>query len=63
MAKKEYIKVRLISEESPERGYEKVAKKPAKGLKAGEKLRRRMYNPKTRQHEWFKEKKLPSPKK
>ena len=35
------------------------AKKPTSGLKAKDKLRMKKYNPATKKHEWFVEKKLP----
>ena len=35
------------------------AKKPTSGLKAKDKLRMKKYNPATKKHEWFIEKKLP----
>jgi large subunit ribosomal protein L33 len=59
MAKKTHIKVRLVPEASPDSAFFYYAKKPTKGEKAKNKLKVRKYNPSTRKHEIFVEKKLP----
>ena len=59
MAKKTHIKVRLVPEASPDSAFFYYAKKPTKGEKAKNKLKVRKYNPSTRKHEIFIEKKLP----
>ena len=51
MAKKSSIKVRLVPESKPNSPYFYYVKKPSTGEKA--------YNPATRKHEIFIEKKLP----
>ena len=60
-SKKPYIKVRLVPEDPKmkDHGYYYYAKKPTSGLKAKDKLRMKKYNPATKKHEWFVEKKLP----
>ena len=57
MAKKSSLKVRLVPEEKPDSKYYYYAKKPTAGEKAKEKLKMKKYNPATRKHEWFVEKK------
>ena len=59
MAKKSSIKVRLVPEEKQNNKHYYYAYKPTAGEKAKEKLILRKYNPVTRKHEWFVEKKLP----
>ena len=60
MAKKTYDIVNLVSEDNPKCGFRYTTKKTNKGMKAGNQLRLRKYNPVTRKHEWFVEKKLPN---
>jgi len=59
MAKKTHIKVRLVPESKPNSPFFYYAKKPTKGEKAKDKLKVNKYNPSTRKHEVFVEKKLP----
>ena len=59
MAKKTHIKVRLVPEASPNSAFFYYAKKPTKGEKVKDKLKVNKYNPVTRTHEIFVEKKLP----
>tara|TARA_B110000967_G_scaffold208979_1_gene263138 strand:- start:8086 stop:8277 length:192 start_codon:yes stop_codon:yes gene_type:complete len=59
MAKKTHIKVRLVPELKPDSAFFYYAKKPTKGEKAKDKLKVNKYNPSTRKHEVFIEKKLP----
>ena len=59
MAKKTHIKVRLVPESKPDSPFFYYVKKPAGGEKAKEKLKLKKYNPTTRKHENFVEKKLP----
>ena len=59
MAKKTHIKVRMVPESNPDSKFIYYAKKPTKGEKAKDKLKLRKYNPNTRKHENFVEKKLP----
>ncbi|MAV57029.1 MAG: 50S ribosomal protein L33 [Pelagibacteraceae bacterium TMED247] len=59
MAKKTSIKVRLVPESKPDSAFYYYAKKPSKGEKAKIKLKVKKYNPVTRKHEIFVEKKLP----
>ena len=59
MAKKTSIKVRLVPESKPHSQFYYYVKKPSAGLKAKNKLKARKYNPSTRKHEIFIEKKLP----
>ena len=59
MAKKSSIKVRLVPEAKPTSSFFYYAKKPTKGEKAKVKLKVKKYNPSTRKHEFFVEKKLP----
>ena len=59
MAKKTSIKVRLVPESKPDSAFYYYAKKPSKGEKAKVKLKVKKYNPVTRKHEIFVEKKLP----
>ena len=59
MAKKTHIKVRLVPENNPDSKFIYYAKKPTKGEKAKDKLKLKKYNPNTRKHEFFVEKKLP----
>ena len=58
MAKKTHIKVRMV----PSLNLTAllfITKKPTKGEKAKVKLKIKKYNPNTRKHEFFVEKKLP----
>ena len=59
MAKKSSIKVRLVPESKPNSPFFYYVKKPTAGEKAKNKLKVRKYNPATRKHEVFIEKKLP----
>jgi len=59
MAKKTSIKVRLVPEAKPNSSFFYYVKKPAAGDKAKIKLKVKKYNPSTRKHETFVEKKLP----
>ena len=59
MAKKTSIKVRLVPESKPSSPFFYYVKKPTGGEKAKVKLKARKYNPATRKHEIFVEKKLP----
>ena len=59
MAKKTSIKVRLVPENKPDSPFNYYVKKPSSGDKAKIKLKVKKYNPATRKHEVFVEKKLP----
>ena len=59
MAKKSSVKVRLVPEKKPDSPIFYYVKKPSKGEKAKVKLKLKKYNPQTRKHEIFIEKKLP----
>ena len=59
MAKKSSIKVRLVPEAKPNSPFFYYVKKPTKGEKAKIKLKLKKYNPATKRHETFVEKKLP----
>ena len=59
MAKKTSIKVRLVPESKPHSSFNYYVKKPSSGEKAKVKLKVKKYNPATRKHEVFVEKKLP----
>ena len=59
MAKKTSIKVRLVPESKPHSSFNYYVKKPSSGEKAKVKLKIKKYNPATRKHEVFVEKKLP----
>ena len=59
MAKKTHVKVRMVPEAKPDSPYFYYVKKPAGGEKAKVKLSAKKYNPDTRKHEMFVEKKLP----
>ena len=59
MAKKSTVKVRLVPEDKADSKFYYYAKKPTKGEKAKDKLKLKKYNPNTRKHEFFIEKKLP----
>ena len=59
MAKKTSIKVRLVPEGKPDSSFFYYVRKPNAGEKAKVKLKVRKYNPATRKHEIFVEKKLP----
>jgi large subunit ribosomal protein L33 len=59
MAKKSSIKVRLVPENKPNSSFYYYVKKPTAGDKAKIKLKVKKYNPATRKHEVFVEKKLP----
>jgi large subunit ribosomal protein L33 len=59
MAKKSSIKVRLVPESKPNSSYFYYVKKPSTGEKSKIKLKAKKYNPATRKHEIFIEKKLP----
>ena len=58
MAKKTHVKVRLVPEAKPDSSFFYYVKKPAGGEKAKIKLKAKKYNPSTRKHEMFVEKKL-----
>ena len=59
MAKKSFTKIRMVPESKPDSPFYYYLKKPAGGEKAKVKLSARKYNPSTRKHEKFVEKKLP----
>ena len=59
MAKKSHVKVRMVPESRPDSAFYYYVKKPTKGEKAKNKLKLNKYNPSTRKHEVFVEKKLP----
>ena len=59
MAKKTSVKVRLVPEAKPNSPFFYYVKKPTKGEKTKIKLKVKKYNPATRKHEIFVEKKLP----
>ena len=59
MASKSFTKVRLVPESKPNSSFFYYVKKPTKGEKAKIKLKMKKYNPATRKHEVFVEKKLP----
>ena len=59
MAKKSSVKVRLVPENKVDSSFYYYVKKPTKGEKAKIKLKLKKYNPETRKHEYFIEKKLP----
>ena len=59
MAKKTHLKVRLVPEANPDSSFFYYVKKPTKGEKAKIKLKLKKYNPSTKKHEVFIEKKLP----
>ena len=59
MAKKNSVKVRLVPEAKPNSPFFYYVKKPTKGEKAKVKLKLKKYNPSTKKHEVFIEKKLP----
>ena len=61
MAKKTHVKVRLVPEAKPDSPFFYYVKKPAGGEKAKIKLKARKYNPSTRKHETFVEKKHIAP--
>ena len=58
MAKKSSIKVRLVPESKPDSPFFYYVKKPSSGEKAKIKLKVKKYNPATRKHEIFIEKKF-----
>ena len=58
MAKKTSIKVRLVPESKPNSPFFYYVRKPSSGEKAKIKLKVKKYNPATRKHETFIEKKL-----
>ena len=58
MAKKTHLKVRMVPESNPDSRFIYYAKKPTKGEKVKDKLKMKKYNPNTRKHEMFIEKKL-----
>ena len=58
MAKKSSVKVRLVPEKKPDSPFFYYVKKPTKGEKAKIKLKMKKYNPDTKKHEIFIEKKL-----
>jgi large subunit ribosomal protein L33 len=55
MAKGKSVKVRLVPESGPSDGFFYTT---MKNPKMAHKLKLRKYNPVTRQHEWFEEKKI-----
>jgi large subunit ribosomal protein L33 len=59
--KRPYVKVRLVPEDvdSKDHGFYYYAFKPGKGEKKNQKLKVRKYDPITRKHRWWVEKKLP----
>ena len=59
MAKKTSVKVRLVPEAKRKSSFFYYVKKPNAGEKAKVKLKVKKYNPDTRKHEVFVEKKLP----
>jgi len=59
MGKKTSIKVRLVPEGKPDSPFFYYVKKTYLGEKAKVKLKVKKYNPATRKHEVFVEKKLP----
>ena len=59
MAKKTHVKVRLDHESKPNSSFFYYVKKTTGGEKAKVKLKAKKYNPSTRKHEIFVEKKLP----
>ena len=59
MAKKSSVKVRLVPEKKVDSSFYYYVKKPTKGEKAKNKLSFKKYNPVTKKHEKFVEKKLP----
>ena len=61
MAKKTHVKVRLVPEDSDSKdhGFYYYAFKPGKGEKKNVKLKMRKYDPVTRKHIRWVEKKLP----
>ncbi len=60
MAKKSTFALKqLIPEENSKTGTKFIVRKPAKGLKASEKLRLKKYDPVLKKHVWFVEKKMP----
>ena len=59
MAKKTHVKVRMVPEAKPDSPYFYYVKIPAGVEKAKVKLSAKKYNPDTRKHEMFVEKKLP----
>ena len=60
-SKKPYLKVMMVPEDSKmkDHGYFYYAKKPTKGEKKTQKLRKRKSDPVTQKHIWWVEKKLP----
>ena len=59
MAKKSTVKVRLVPDKKPDSPFFYYVKKPTKGEKSKVKLKMKKYNPDSRKHETFIEKKLP----
>ena len=59
MAKKTHFNVRMVPEAKPDSSYFYYVKKPAGGENTKLKLSAKKYNPDTRKHEIFVEKKLP----
>tara|TARA_Y100001935_G_scaffold205244_1_gene174127 strand:- start:216 stop:407 length:192 start_codon:yes stop_codon:yes gene_type:complete len=59
MAKKTFVKIRMVPESKPDSPFFYYLKKPAGGEKAKVKLSANKYNPATKKHEKFVEKKLP----
>ena len=59
MAKKTHQKIRMVPESNPDSKFFYYVKKPTAGEKAKIKLKVKKYNPSTRKHETFIEKKLP----
>ena len=59
MAKKSFVKIRMVPESKQDSPFFYYLKKPAGGEKAKIKLSARKYNPNSRKHELFIEKKLP----
>ena len=59
MSKITHIKVIMVRDSNPDSKFIYYSKKPSKGEKAKVKLKLKKYNPETRKHEYFIEKKLP----
>jgi len=60
MAKSSYQTVQLVPEDNPTTGTKYLIKVPTKGAKTSTKIRLRKYDPVTRMHVWFVQRKLPS---
>lgn len=61
MAKKRKLLMLMVPENNKNNyDYSFVVEKSAKMLREGKKLRRRVYNPSIRKHEWFTERRMPA---